>query len=246
VQALQAGKHVFVEKPMALRVQDCDRMLAAAAQARKLLMVGHVLRFWPEYTVAAEVVSSGQYGKLRSLLMSRHGAAPHFGARDWFMDHTKSGGALLDLHIHDVDFTLGLLGMPKAVQAAGRTGPSGGYDHVMCSYDYGPAGPMVHAEASWTPGKDSPFVMAFRMELERATLLYSSNAQPTLGLFDEKGRPKLKAPEGSGYLREIQHFIECIRKGVPSSIAPPISARNSLAVAMAEAKSIRTGRMVRF
>ncbi|MHC4717503.1 MAG: Gfo/Idh/MocA family protein, partial [Planctomycetota bacterium] len=78
--ALSAGKHVFCEKPMALTVSDCDRMLASAEQAGKVLMVGHCIRFWGEYAAAAEMVRSGRYGRLETLVLTRYGAIPSFGA----------------------------------------------------------------------------------------------------------------------------------------------------------------------
>lgn len=115
--ALAAGKHVFCEKPMALTLADCDRMIAAARKAERVLMIGHCMRFWGEYAAGADMMRSGQYGRLHSLVMSRRGGVPSFGAGGWFTDHAKSGGALLDLHIHDVDYALFLLGKPAAVQA---------------------------------------------------------------------------------------------------------------------------------
>jgi predicted dehydrogenase len=64
IQAFRAGKHVFCEKPMALTPRDCDRMAAAAAKADRLLMVGHVLPFYPEYAWAYKTIQSGKYGQL--------------------------------------------------------------------------------------------------------------------------------------------------------------------------------------
>ena len=64
VAALQAGKHVFCEKPMALAVGDCDRMVAAASEADRNLMIGHVLPFFPEYAWALREIRSGKHGRL--------------------------------------------------------------------------------------------------------------------------------------------------------------------------------------
>ncbi len=241
--ALRAGKHVFCEKPMALTVEDCDRMIAAAREAERVLMIGHCIRFWGEYAVAAELVRSGRYGRLRSLVMSRRSGMPTFGARGWFSDHAKSGGALLDLHVHDVDYLLFLLGRPQAVQAKGHVGESGGIDHVLAWYDYGRDGPIVETEGSWIGGRAAPFVMSFRMYLERATLDYSSDREKPLQLYADTPE-ELEIPSVSAYGAEMDHFIRCVRLRMDSDVVPPESSRQAVALVLAEAKSIRTGRAI--
>ncbi len=73
VRALEAGKHVLCEKPMALTLADCERMVAAAKKAGRLLMIGHVLPFFPEYDWALGVIRGGDYGKVRGRRVSpRH------------------------------------------------------------------------------------------------------------------------------------------------------------------------------
>ena len=99
--ALNAGKHVLVEKPMALSVAECDRMVDAAARSDRIVMVGHVLRFWPEYVALVELVQSGALGRPLSATAARLLPPPTWS--DWFRDETLSGGEVLDLHIHDLD-----------------------------------------------------------------------------------------------------------------------------------------------
>ena len=237
--ALAAGMHVFCEKPMALDLADCDRMIAAADQAGRVLMIGHCVRFWAEYAAAAEIVRSGRHGRLRSLLMSRYSGLPDFGAGGWFADAGKSGGGLFDLHIHDLDYALMLLGEPAAIRARGQIGPSGGYDHVAASLDYGPDGPVAEIEGGWLAGK-VPFRASFRMCLERATLIYDSD-RPQLELYADAAEAVSVWPV-SGYVAEMQHFVECVGCGSPSEIVPPQSSRQTVAAALAEIRSIRTGR----
>ena len=243
--ALAAGKHVFCEKPMALTVGDCEAMLSAAAAADRRLMIGHVLRFWGEYVAAAEVVRSGRLGALRGLWLSRLCGVPDFGAGGWFLDEAKSGGALMDLHVHDVDYALSLLGMPQAIRARGQVGPSGGYDRVFAWYDYGAEAPAVQMEGVWTAGRDAPFVMAFHMYFEQGTLDYRSDRQPALLSFGPDGPLELDVGGESGYAVEMDHFIGCIARGADSDVAPPQSSRDAVALAAATAESIRTGKEVR-
>jgi predicted dehydrogenase len=131
VTALQARKHVLSEKPMALSSKDCKRIVEAAKKSRKYFMVAQCIRFWPQYAKIKELVSSRMYGKVRSLALRRMATPPGYSSGAWLMNHELSGGAIFDLHIHDVDFALYLMGKPKRVTAYGTTGPSGGIDLVF-------------------------------------------------------------------------------------------------------------------
>ncbi len=145
VAALEAGKHVLCEKPMALTVEDCDRMIAAAKASGRFLMVAHCIRFWPEYVALKEMVDSGKYGKVTSALFRRLSGLPKWSP--WFPEPALSGGAILDLHIHDVDYIQHLLGMPKRV-VAGGVEDEHGIGQVMTRYCYD-GGEAVYAEGGW-------------------------------------------------------------------------------------------------
>src|SRR3954470_3094882 len=111
--ALKAGKHVLVEKAIALTTQDADAMVAAARQAGKLLMVAHVLPFFPEFAYAAQAIRGGQYGKLLGAHFKRVISKP-----DWSSDigdASKTGGPAVDLHIHDTHFIGLIAGVPRRV-----------------------------------------------------------------------------------------------------------------------------------
>jgi len=119
IAALEAGKHVLVEKAVALTAADADRMLAAARSAGKLLMVAHVLPFFPEFRFATEAVRGGQYGKLLAAHFTRVIARPDWSAE--IADASKTGGPAVDLHIHDTHFIGLLCGVPKQVFSIGTT-----------------------------------------------------------------------------------------------------------------------------
>ena len=80
IRALENGKHVFCEKPMALHVADAQRMIDAAKTAGKLLMIGHCLRFFPEYVAADELIRSGKHGRVLGASFVRCGGAPTWGS----------------------------------------------------------------------------------------------------------------------------------------------------------------------
>src|SRR5215218_1855535 len=76
IAALQAGKHVLLEKPFGLNVVECDAMMAAGEKANKSLMIAQVLRFWPEYVALVDFVHSGAIGKPLSAVASRLSVPP--------------------------------------------------------------------------------------------------------------------------------------------------------------------------
>lgn len=119
IAALRSGYHVLCEKPMALSLKDCDRMLAAAKAARRQLLVAQCVRFFPENAYVRKLVKSGKYGKVIAADFTRFIAPPKWSPKgaDWFFDEKKSGGVLFDVHIHDADYILGTFGRPHSVSA---------------------------------------------------------------------------------------------------------------------------------
>src|SRR5215468_8900978 len=100
IEALRAGKHVLVEKPMALDGEEADRMITEAERSKRLLMTAQVLRFFPAYETAATLLKSAKLGPVRSALFRRRCAAPAWSK--WLSDASRSGGGVFDLLIHDL------------------------------------------------------------------------------------------------------------------------------------------------
>ena len=101
IAALKAGKHVLLEKPFALTAVGCDGMIAAQKESGKVLLVAHVLRFWGDYVSLVDFVQSGKIGKPLSAVATRLSQLP--GWADWFLNPAWSGGAVLDLCVHDFE-----------------------------------------------------------------------------------------------------------------------------------------------
>ena len=124
INALEAGKHVLCEKPMANNIKDAAKLAQAAKKAAKKgrkFMVAHGIRFWPEYEALKDIVSKGKYGKVLSMHMRRMSPTPIWSWNNWLMAANKSGSAALDLHIHDTDFANSLFGKPNRSAKAGRS-----------------------------------------------------------------------------------------------------------------------------
>lgn len=216
VAALSAGKHVFCEKPMALTTADCDRMSAAAEEHNRVLMIGQVLRFWPEYIRLREFVKSGEYGAPLSATLVRRCGMPDWSK--WLPDEKRSGGAVLDLLIHDIDQALWIFGPPHRV-AAKSLGPMDTLAATLIYKD----GPEVRVQGGWFAAASS-FSMSFQARAERAELELTPAG---LQLSNDLGERKTIQPdEADAYESELAYFVECCRENKkPARCLPEDSAR---------------------
>lgn len=231
VRALQAGKHVLVEKPMARTGEECDRMLAATAASGKVLMVGHVLRFWPDYTVALKLVRSGSLGKLRSAFLRRKCAAPDWSP--WLRDKTKSGGAVLDLLIHDFDYCLQLVGAPSHVEATGAEDSANGIDLIEARLDYGGGAPQVVVSGGWYHPASYPFSMEFTLVCEEGTLDFRSGDRPLTLYRVDGSTDTIATAEQDAFDAELTAFAGACEAGKAPSECRPEESAAAVAIAAA-------------
>ena len=239
IEALNEGVHVFCEKPMALNSGDCREMTEVAKQSGKTLQIGHCIRFWPEYVQAKEIIDSQKYGKVLAATFQRLSLTPTWGWDNCFLDGKRSGGAMLDLHIHDTDYVQYVFGMPKEVFSRGVIGPSGEYDHTITQYLYG-NDCVITAEGGWIMAPGFGFEMSFKIMLEKVTMVYSSAQEPTFRIFPIDGETIIpEIPTGDGYSFEIQHFVDTLSGKVVPSIITPEQSGDSVKIIEAEKESIR-------
>ncbi|HVU23017.1 MAG TPA: Gfo/Idh/MocA family oxidoreductase [Opitutus sp.] len=256
IRALAAGRHVFCEKPVALSVAEAREIAAAHARSRAFFQVGHCIRFWPEYQAFEQFVRGGTAGRLRSLTLQRRSARPGYSVDGWLNDPRRSLGAAVDLHIHDTDFVLHLLGEPAAVESRG-TRDAEGWNHIFTDYAYPDL--VVQAEGGWNYPAKWGFQMAFQAVFEDAAIEYDSRADPTLRLTRAGGAPAPLpfVPAGGaatgttgnlsslgGYANELRYFLDRVASGVAPEIATLPQAIRSLDVVLAEVKSAETGRAI--
>jgi len=239
IEALNAGVHVFCEKPMSLNSGDCREMAEVAKQSGKTLQIGHCIRFWPEYVQAKEIIDSQKYGKVLAATFQRLSLTPTWSWDNCFLDGKRSGGAMLDLHIHDTDYVQYVFGMPKEVFSRGVMGPSGEFDHTVTQYLYG-NDCVITAEGGWIMAPGFGFEMSFKIMLEKATLVYSSAQEPTFRIFPIDGETIIpEIPTGDGYSFEIQHFVATLSGDSVPSIITPEQSGDSVKIIEAEKESIR-------
>jgi UDP-N-acetylglucosamine 3-dehydrogenase len=252
VESLNAGKHVFVEKPMGLTVEECDVMIQAARENDRLLLVAHVLRFWPEYVALADVVNSGQLGSPLAAKASRLSTYPAWG--DWFANPAWTGGAVLDMLVHDVDAFNWLFGTPRSVYARGHRGAAGGWDHVLALVDYGEV--KAFAEDSFLMPKGYPSYMTLWVLCEKGSVEFTfraaglggkTGADPTTGLMvyeSGKAPRRLSSAGGSGYENEVAYFVACIHKDCTPDRGTAAQGRLAVRTALAARRSLETDQVV--
>jgi predicted dehydrogenase len=253
VAAAEAGRHVLCEKPIALDLAGADRAIDACRRAGVALMVGHVLRFWPEYEFLRGLLCDGSLGRLRSLTCSRLVQAPTWTAGDWLLDPGQSLGVAGEVMIHDLDFLTSNFGRPRAVSATALRDPAGwGHMQAMLRYD----GVLASAEAGWGSPPEQPFAAGFRAVFEGGILEYDSRSSPTLSAkgahiapLGNTGGATKGGPwsfDAVGYARELEYFVRCVCEEAEPNRCPPADARESLALAIAAIESAESGAEVRF
>lgn len=243
IAALEAGHDVICEKPMALNAEDAARMVDAVEETGRRLMIAQVLRFWPEYEYLTELIKTQPYGALQSLNMRRVGGRPGWSPDNWFLDPELSGGAILDLHIHDVDYANAVFGKPDRIYATGRqTKAAKAYDVIHACFTYDD-GPQVHMHAGWAAG-DIPFTAGFEAWFDEAFVRYEQGKLKVFadGNDGEPIEPTFESPDG--YLNEIAYFLDCVAAGAQPVRCTPASTRDSLVLIAAELESADAGTIV--
>lgn len=248
LRAFEAGRHVVCEKPIALDPADGQRMIAAAARSGRLLLLAHVVRFWPEYAALRDLLAQGAIGRPTSAAAARlqEGSG-------WSLDggavRAQSGGPVIDLQIHDHDYLAWLFGVPRQVGAVG------GDRHVFTSYAFD-GGVAATAEAASDMPAGYPFTSAIRVRGEEGVLEYVFRAggvrpdepggESRLLLHRPGHAPQAVAVEpGDPYTLQIAHFADCLRQGRPSPVIPPEAAVRALRVALAARAALDGGTPVR-
>ena len=265
VRALRAGKHVFLEKPIALKLEDADAILAAAEQSRTVLMVGLVLRFWPGYAELRALACGGELGRPLTVTTSRLQPPAEWGG--WISDVHLTGGIAPLVLVHDFDQMNWLLGEPLHVAARPLRGAGRAATHVGVWVDYGDASGL--AEATMDMPSSYPLTSELRVVCERGAVVYSFEAggaeaadssgpgsgEQRLGASNAhhlsiyRDKPKsheiVELGDGDLWTPELVHFLDAIEGRAPLGLGTGHQARQTLAVALAANRSLESGAVER-
>jgi predicted dehydrogenase len=249
-RAFAAGKHVFLEKPIALTIDDADAIIAVAEGSGKTLMVGLVLRFWPEYVRLQQIVEAGDLGRPRAVSTQR--LSPPADWTDWLGDRKQSGGTAVDLLIHDFDQMNALLGTPRSVYASE---PEPGHVQAIVEYE----GATGSAEGSMKMPRSYPFSSNIRVLGEQGVAEYAFSAAPVEGegnigastsarglrVYPAGGETRLEGVESADpWGPEIEYFVACLEQSRRPEQGTGEQARQALAVSLAANRSLDERRAV--
>jgi predicted dehydrogenase len=248
-RAFGAGKHVFLEKPIALTVDDADAIIEAARRSGRILMVGLVLRFWPEYVELQRRVASGELG--RPVAVSTQRLSPPADWNDWMRNREESGGTAVDLLVHDFDQMNWLLGTPCRVYARE---PVPGHVQAIVEYE----GATGLAEGSMAMPRSYPFSSNIRVLTEGGVAEYAFSAAPAEGggnigaseaarglrLYPASGEARTVSVESADpWGPEIAYFVDCVEQERHPELGTGEQARAALLVSLAASRSLASSRV---
>ena len=220
IAAMDKVKYVFVEKPVALTKDEGEAMLKKAAETGANLQVGQVIRFWDEYVELEKIIKSGVYGRVVNAGFKRISPIPTWGWESWLLKNELSGGAALDLHIHDVDYVLAQFGIPKRIKTVkNKLGETDSYINSFFEYeDF-----AVSVEGTWGLPETHPFEAEFRVVFERGVV---ENANGRFLFYDEREVKEIEIQRKEvgdggfsggnisglvGYYDELLYFTDCAK-----------------------------------
>jgi predicted dehydrogenase len=250
MQAAAAGKHVVCEKPLALEVDQARQMVAACRQAGVRLLVGHVVRFFPEYALAKATVDRGDIGRPGVIRLHRGSYRPKKPVGNWFLDESKSGGIIMDLMIHDFDYARWVAGDVASVYAKKVTA-----GHPQAPLDYGMAilthvsGTLTHIAGAWAYPPPT-FRTSLEIAGDRGLIQFDSDETApirSLVISSQGDSPDVALPRSplaeSPYVTQIKSFYQAILHDRPARV----SAEDGLAavqIAQAAVRSAQIGQAV--
>lgn len=240
IAALNAGKHVLCEKPMAMNAKEAMAMKEAAERNGKLLMIGFVRRFGNDCDILKDIIDNDQFGEIyyaKATYLRRNG-----NPGGWFGDKARSGGGpLIDLGVHVIDLSRYLLGGPKPVSVYGAT-----FRKLGNRPDVKGGKAYLSARANDTTVCDVEDLATALIRFDNGAVVsveasFSLNLKKDVGsieLFGTKAGAKIDPElemysELNGYMtnvtltnptalsfdglfaREIDHYVDCVRLGLP-------------------------------
>ena len=243
----KAGKHVVCEKPLARTLDDARAMIDACTAAGVKLFVGQVVRFFPEYRKARELVQGGKLGAVGTARFMRGGGFPH-ATDDWYASFEQSGGVILDLMIHDFDFLRWCFGPVRRVYALTTAGREfNRLDHALVSLRF-ESGVIAHVEGTWA----HPAGFATRFEIAGESGIIQHDSEQAAPVHTKlrgsgAGAGGVAVPESplehSPYELELRHFADCLLYGADPVVTPE-DGYEALKISHFALESARTGRAV--
>ncbi|MFD0675816.1 MULTISPECIES: Gfo/Idh/MocA family protein [unclassified Paenibacillus] len=248
ILAAQAGIHIICEKPIAPSLEEANELIRVCEQNHVRLFIAHVVRFFPNYTDMSRRIHQGGIGKVGVAHTKRVGGHPG-KAKPWYGNKAKSGGVILDLLIHDIDYLRSVLGEVQSVFAMNRTSMQMDYALVTLRFQ---SGAIANLEGYW--GYPGPFTTAVEFAGNKGIIRFSSNEVSSVRLQKapselKESSPQVAVPSSPAfhdpYYYELMHFINCIVKD-EAPIVTTEDAYRAMEIAFAAMESAESGKPVFF
>lgn len=247
LKAMELGKHVFCEKPIALSVKDAEEMVNKAKEMNVKLSVGHVVRFFPAYKNAVKLVEQGKIGTPKLIRTTRNGGYPGWSWENWYSNYELSGGPLLDLVIHDIDWIISSFGDVQRVYAKSFNGKVERKDHCLVTLTL-KNGSIAHVEGSWAYPDGAIFGTTFEVIGTTGQIESDSRSSSPIKKYTNNGafNMALDSPlqyKDEPYTAELQEFINAVIEEREPLITGE-AAIKAIKVSLAAIKSSKTGEAV--
>ncbi len=216
LKAAAAGKQIICEKPLALTVEEGQKMISACKKAGVNLFVAHVVRFFPEYALAKQAIDNGQIGNVGVVRLSRGSYRPKKAVGNWFLDEKKSGGILMDLMVHDLDYARWIAGEVESVfaQKISKNFQDSPVDYGLVILKHR-NGMLSHVSGAWAYPPPT-FRTGFEISGDGGMIGFDSDATSPIRYLIQKadsGSPDVGLPSSpvseSPYTSEIKEFYAC-------------------------------------
>lgn len=243
-QLMRAGKHVLCEKPIARDLEQAQSMIDTARQSGVKFMVAHVSRYEVDHRKAKEIVERGEIGRLRMGYHSITSTYPGWSVQDWLGDEAKSGGPIVDLAIHSVDYLMWLFKSPVArVYAMGSQKVTGNNHYALASLQFANGG-LGLVETSWAHPPCAPLSCRIELSGAQGRIAWDYDRIDGMQSFIEgRGRQSYVLEGENSFAAEIADFIRCIQDNLPAPVSGR-EARDALQVCLAAVESLKTGRCI--
>ncbi len=231
-EALEAGLHVFLEKPFVLDPTQGEALIDLARAKGVRLMIGHVLRFMPPYLKLKHYIDSGELGELQFLSLSRFSGLPAWG--EWKIkqqDFGSSGGALFDLLIHDIDYAQWVCGVPDTISSIAIPGKLSNHDYVSALWGYKSRTLQVKIDGGNIFHSAFPFGAGFSALFEKASLFYSSADPEFIKVASDEQITTVPAGDANlGFSNEMAYFASILLSGDAPELCSPESALETIRI----------------
>lgn len=243
IAALERGKHVFCETPLALTLEDADAMIRTARRSRRLLLCAQLMRFVPQYAHARGVAASGRLGRPVVGVASRL-SRPYWTRKDP-RPFATYGEPVVELSIFDFNFLNWVFGRPISVSASGLRGDRGAADYVLATVQYTRAIGLVEGSARMP--QNYPLNTRMRLLFEQGLLEADFRLRPkgftfSYVEFSRRGKGKtVPVSRKDPYQAECEYFVAAVRGKADPSLIDAVHDRDALRVALAARESLRSG-----